>query len=171
MSASRSRSSSRSVRSSKKPRNTPWLDDDIDYGPANAAAHDLATWALDIAERDVDDWPAARTRVRNARRWVLARLAGKDRRMPIEDVIFTASLLARIFDDDLDLDLADSISIFDALELPTDVIPVPPPKRATAARTPRPSQRAVLVPPPLRLCDECGYVHEPGAHLGYRNAA
>ena len=46
MSASRSGSSSRTVRSSKKPRNSavelPWIDDGIDYGPANAAAPDLA---------------------------------------------------------------------------------------------------------------------------------
>jgi hypothetical protein len=27
------------------------------------------------------------------------------------------------------------------------------------------------VPPPLRFCDECGYVHEPGDHVGHRNAA
>ncbi len=171
MSASRSGPSSGSVRSSKKPRNTqpPWIDDGIDYGPANAAARDLASWALDLAERDVDDWPAARKRVRSARRWVLARLAGKDRHMPVEDVIFTASLLARIFDDDLGLDLGDAVSIFDALDLPSD-IPVPPPTRPTSA-TSRAAQRAVLTPTPLRFCDECGYVHEPGLHVGYRNAA
>jgi hypothetical protein len=174
MSASRS---SRSPRSSKKTAATtavqpPWLDDGIDYGPANTAARDLATWALDLAERDVADWPAARKRVRNTRRFVLARLAGKDRRMPTEDVLFTASLLARIFDDDLGLGLADSLSIFDTLDLPTDIIPMPPPRPTTPAvrACPAPS-RVAHVPPPLRLCDDCGYVHEPGLHVGYRNAA
>ena len=98
MSASRS---NRSARSPKKTRTAtaavqpPWIDDGIDYGPANTAARDLAMWALALAERDVEDWPTARKRVRNARRFVLARLAGKDRGMPVEDVIFTASLLAR----------------------------------------------------------------------------
>ena len=50
--------------------------------------------------------------------------------MPIEDIIFTASLLARIFDDDLDLDVADAFEIFGALDLPTDVVPVRAPTRA-----------------------------------------
>ena len=174
MSASRS---SRSPRPSKKATSTaeqpPWLDDDgIDYGPANTAARDLATWALALAESDVEDWPAARKRVRNTRRFVLARLAGKDRRMPTEDVLFTASLLARIFDDDLGLGLADSLSILDTLDLPTDIIPVPPPRPTTPASRSRPApSRVAHVPPPLRLCDDCGYVHEPGLHIGYRNAA
>ena len=172
--------SSRSARSSKKPRaataavHPPWIDDGIDYGPANTAARDLAMWALALAERDVEDWPTARKRVRNARRFVLARLAGKDRGMPVEDVIFTASLLARIFDDDLGLGLADSLSIFDALDLPSDIIPFPPRPRspATGARpAARVPNRMSHVPPPLRLCDECGYVHELGEHVGYRNAA
>ena len=117
--------------------------------------------------------------MRNTRRFLLARIAGKDQRMPIEDVIFTASLLARIFDDDLGLGLTDAISIFDTLDLPADVIPVAPRPRpttpATAAHRTRPEARlphpVVLVPPPLRFCDECGYVHEPGPHVGYRNAA
>lgn len=178
MSASRF---SRSRRSSKKKTpaivaaaQPPWIDEGIDYGPANAAARDLATWALTLAERDVEDWPAARKRVRNARRFVLARLAGKDRRMPMEDVIFTASLLARIFDEDLDLGLADSLSIFDTLDLPTDIIPVPPPRPKSPAAGARPAARGLRIahiPPQLRLCDECGYVHEPGLHIGYRNAA
>ncbi len=143
----------------------PWIDGDIDYGPAVTAARDLATWALDLAERDVGDWPEARKRIRNTRRFVLARIAGKDRRMPVEDLIFTASLLARIFDDDLDLDVADAFEIFDALELPTDVVPVRAPTRAQSM-----SPRS-FVPTPLRLCVECGHVHESGEHIVYRNAA
>lgn len=143
----------------------PWIDGDIDYGPAVTAARDLATWALDLAERDVGDWPEARKRIRNTRRFVLARIAGKDRRMPVEDLIFTASLLARIFDDDLDLDVADAFEIFGALELPTDVVPVRAPTRA------QPMSPRSFAPTPLRLCVECGHVHEVGEHIGYRNAA
>lgn len=143
----------------------PWIDGDIDYGPAVTAARDLATWALDLAERDVGDWPEARKRIRNTRRFVLARIAGKDRRMPVEDLIFTASLLARIFDDDLDLDVADTFEIFGALELPTDVVPVRAPTRA------QPMSPRSFVPTPLRLCVECGHVHEVSEHVGYRNAA
>jgi len=173
MSASRSvtRSVTGSDRSKKKAgaalaaAKAPWIDGDIDYGPAVTAARDLATWALDLAERDVGDWPEARKRIRNTRRFVLARIAGKDRSMPFEDVIFTASLLARIFDDDLDLDLADAFEIFGALELPTDVVPVRAPTRA------QPLSSRSFVPPPLRLCDECGHVHELAQHVGYRNAA
>lgn len=167
---SASRSVSRSGRAKKKvgealaASKAPWLDGDIDYGPAVVAARDLATWALDIAERDVGDWPEARKRVRNARRFVFARLDGKERRMPIEDVIFTASLLARIFDDDLDLDVADAFEVFGALELPTDVVPVRPPTRA------QPMSPRSFVPSPLRLCVECGHVHELDQHIGYRNA-
>lgn len=168
---SASRSVSRSGRPKKKvgaalaASKAPWLDGDIDYGPAVVAARDLATWALDIAERDVDDWPEARKRVRNARRFVFARLDGKERRMPIEDVIFTASLLARIFDDDLDLDVADAFEVFGALDLPTDVVPVRAPTRA------QPMSPRSFVPSPLRLCVECGHVHEIDNHIGYRNAA
>lgn len=143
----------------------PWIDGDIDYGPAVTAARDLATWALDLAERDVGDWPEARKRIRNTRRFVLARIAGKGRRMPVEDLIFTASLLARIFDDDLDLDVADAFEIFGALELPTDIVPVRAPTRS------KPMSPRSFVPPQLRLCDECGHVHEVGHHIGYRNAA
>jgi hypothetical protein len=168
---SASRSVSRSGRAKKKvgaalaASKAPWLDGDIDYGPAVVAARDLATWALDIAERDVGDWPEARKRIRNARRFVFARLSGKERRMPIEDIIFTASLLARIFDDDLDLDVADAFEIFGALDLPTDVVPVRAPTRA------QPMSPRSFVPSPLRLCVECGYVHELDQHIGYRNAA
>jgi hypothetical protein len=145
----------------------PWMADGIDFGPATAAVRDLATWALDIAERDVDDWPAARGRVRNTRRFVLAKLAGKTRHAPVEDMVFTASLLARIFDADLGLDISDAFEILASLELPLDDVPVAKPTRAKPS--PNPARRHV--PPPLRLCDECGVVHELGQHLGYRNAA
>jgi hypothetical protein len=101
--------------------------DDIDYGPAISAVHDLAGWAFDIAERDVRGWPEAERRVRNARRFVLAGIRGyRARRVPYEDVMFTAGLLVRIFDDDLSLGLSEMVSIFDALGLPTEVVPLVP---------------------------------------------
>lgn len=168
---SASRSKSRHDRPKQKPgvavaaAKAPWIDGDIDYGPAVVAARDLAIWALDLAAHDVRDWPEAKRRVQRTRRFVLARLAGRRSLAPVEDLIFTASLLARIFDDDLELDLADAFEIFGALELPTDVVPVRPPARGQSLR-PR-----AFVPPPLRLCPECGHVHELDDHLGYRNAA
>jgi hypothetical protein len=192
MSASRSLSgSSRSARSSKKKASpavvaarAPWIRNGIDYGPARAAILDLATWALDIAERAVADWPAGRAHVRNTRRLVEARIAGKrPRGASIDDVMFTARLLARFFDDDLGLDLSDALTIFDILDLPIEVVPVssyaPRPTRTatsvlhTLTRNTAPIAPAAraTVPPPLRFCDECGYVHEPREHVRHRNAA
>lgn len=162
---SRSRRPNKKAAAALAASKAPWIDGDIDYGPAVVAARDLATWALDIAERDVGDWPEAKRRIRNTRRFVFARLAGKARSMPIEDLIFTASLLARIFDDELDLEVADAFEIFGALDLPTDVVPVRPPTRA------QPVSPRSFVQSPLRLCMECGHVHELDHHLGYRNAA
>ena len=192
MSASRSRSGSSGSARSKKKKATPalaaarapWIRNGIDYGPARAAIHELATWALDIAERAVDDWPTGRAHVCNTRRFVEARIAGnRPSRASIDDVMFTARLLARIFDDELGLDLSDALTIFDILELPLDVVPVrrsaPTPARMPtsvlhtlirAAAPIAPATRAP-VPPPLRFCDECGYVHEPGEHVRHRNAA
>ncbi len=192
MSASRSRSgSSRSARSSKKKAapaiaaaRAPWIRNGIDYGPARAAIHELATWALDIAAGAVCDWPTGRAHVRNTRRFVEARIAGKSTsRASIDDVMFTAHLLARIFDDELGLDVSDALTIFDILELPLDVVPIPrrAPRPArvpmgvlhTLLRTAAPIAPATraLTPPPLRFCDDCGYVHEPGDHVRHRNAA
>ncbi len=192
MSASRSRSGSpRSARSSKKKAapaiaaaRAPWVRNGIDYGPARAAVNELATWALDIAEHAVDDWPAGRAHVRKTRGFVDAQIAGnRPSRASIDDVMFTARLLARIFDDELGLDLSDALAIFDILALPLEVVPI-----RRAAPRPACSSTSVLhtllrsaapiapatrapVPPPLRFCDDCGYVHEPGEHVRLRNAA
>lgn len=161
-------------------------DHEIDYAPAISALHDLAAWALDIAERDVRGWTEAERRVRNARRFVLAGIRGhRARRVPYEDVLFTAGLLVRIFDDDLSLGISEMISIFDALGLPTEVVPLVP-RNASAASALRPSPpprspvapiaalRAaatpVAEPASLTRCNECGHVHAPlWPHL--RNAA
>ena len=102
----------------------PWVTGDIDFGPAVAAVQDLAAWAFDLAARDVDDWPEGRRRVRNARRFVLGRLRGKDvHRTPYEDVLFTAGLLARILEDDLHLPLVHVVAALDRIGLPTEVVP------------------------------------------------
>ncbi len=192
MSAPRSRSgSSRSARSPKKKAapaiaaaRAPWVRNGIDYGPARAAIHELAAWALDIAERAVGDWPSGRTHVRNTRRFVEAQIAGnRPTGASIDDVMFTARLLARIFDDELGLDLSDARTIFDILALPLDVVPTrrPAPRPVQvptsvlhtllrAAAPIAPATRAPA-PPPLRFCDDCGYVHEPGEHVRHRNAA
>lgn len=159
----------------------PWIAKGIDYGPATSAAREIASWALGLAERSAYDWPEARVRVRNARRWVLARIDGTQGHAPFADVVFTAQLLARIFDEDLGLDLADALSIFDRLDLPTDLVPARAPRAATDVKGKQPTrlppspfhdEQVVFTPPPLRFCERCSVVHEPGDHLaGYRNAA
>lgn len=104
------------------------LDDgEIDYGPAVDAIADLAAWALDLAAADVADWPEGQRRVKNARRFVLARLRGKHlRSTPYEDVIFTAGLLARIFEQEIGLGVCDMVSMLDHLGLPTEAVPIVP---------------------------------------------
>jgi len=176
----------------------------IDYGPARAALGKLARWALDIAAHGVEDWPSARARVEKTRKAVMAQITGSaPGKASVEDVVFTAELLARIFDDELGLDLADAFEILDALDLPVDVLPLEDRRRRErASNDPAPAAMFVearcatcpmssapaapvaqvrpivprkpatpAVPPPLRFCDDCGYVHEPGDHVRYRNAA
>lgn len=156
----------------------PWIVDGIDYGPARAVVCDLANWALDIAERAVEDWPAGQVHVRNTRRFVTARIEDKKpRRVSIDDVLFTADLLARIFDEDLGLGLSDALTILDTLELPLDAVPMPrhAPQRTSMLATLHALAKAMptsSVAPvaPLRFCDECGYVHEQSEHVRHRNA-
>ncbi len=158
----------------------PWVVGRIDYGPAIAAVHDLAAWAFDLAARDVDDWPESRRRVKNARRFVLGRLRGKDvTRVPYEDVLFTAGLLARIFEEDLRLPMAHIVAALDKLGLPTEVVPLMPRRQARAGAvyplapitpiTPRPQGGIAVAPKPPGYCDACGVVH--GAHSALRFAA
>lgn len=159
----------------------PWIQDGIDYGPAIVAIHDLAAWAFDVAERDVVDWPEGLRRVHTARRFVLARIRGKRaRRVPFEDVAFTAGLLVRIFDDEMRLGMTEVIAILDALHLPTEFVPLSPrPAPRTGAMRPaprstisplRPRPSAFVVTEPDGACDECGEVH-PFIWPGLRNAA
>lgn len=113
-------------RAAAKP-SRPWVVGGIDYGPAICAVADLASWAFDLATKDVEDWPEGRRRVRSARRYVLDRLRGRRAlNTPAEDVLFTAGLLARIFDGDLRLGMTEMVSILDQLGLPTEVVPLMP---------------------------------------------
>jgi hypothetical protein len=105
----------------------PWVIGGIDLGPALAAIHDLAAWAFGIAARDVADWPEGRRRVRSARRCILARLRGKHPQIvPVEDIVFTAGVLARIFEAELRLPLSEVMAMFEQLGFPTDDVPLVP---------------------------------------------
>ena len=187
--SSKSRSVVRSFNARNKPSpaiaasRPPWIFDGIDYGPARAAVRDLANWALDIAEKSLDDWPAARLHVRKTRRFIDARIGGKrSNAASLEDLEFTATLLTRIFDEDLGLGLSEVLTILDSISLPVDAVPVQ--RRAarvpvlvslratpqTIANGPMQTSPAARVPP-LRFCDDCAYVHEHGDHVRHRNAA
>lgn len=154
----------------------PWIQDGIDYGPAIVAIHDLAAWAFDVAERDVAGWPEGVRRVHTARRFVLARIRGKRaRRVPFEDVVFTAGMLARIFDSEMRLGMTEVVAILDALHLPTELVPLSPRSASrTAAMRPTPRAQGSAFRPPFPCtsvsagpepdgiddaCDECGEVH------------
>jgi hypothetical protein len=156
---------------STKPVTHPWVIDGIDYGPAIAAVGDLAAWAFDLAARDVADWPEGQRRVRAARRFVLARLRGKHlRSAPSEDILFTAGLLARIFEAEIGLGMSDIVGILDNLGLPTEMVPLRPRVQPTARMPIRPpvvplrprSEPVSALPQP---CDECGCIPR------FRNAA
>jgi hypothetical protein len=137
--------------------------DGIDYGPAIAAVHDLAAWAFGLAVRDVADWPEGQRRVRTARRFVLAHLRGKrPRGLPMEDVLFTAGLLARIFEADLRLPLTDMLAIFDRLGFPTEDVPLRPRAPSATSWTHDPSikPRPAAQPAPSDACNACGQ-HDP----------
>jgi hypothetical protein len=119
----------------------PWADaiDGIDYGPAIAAIGDLVAWAFDLAADDVADWPEGKRRVRTTRKYVLSRLRGqRPRGVPFEDVLFTAGLLARIFEAEVGLGMSQIVAVLDRIGLPTEVVPLMPRPQRSA-----PSVRAV----------------------------
>jgi len=148
----------------------PWVIGGIDYGPAILAVSGLAEWAFELAASDVEDWPEGRRRVRNARRYVLDRLRGRHARgVGTEDVLFTAGLLARIFEAELSLGVSEMIAILDELGLPTDVVPMVPRRQPMAFRR----DNVVSLPVPRRAdegqpasgCRSCGRPRR------FRNAA
>jgi len=194
--AARGRATKRKADPATVATGAPWVKNGIDYGPARAAFKDLAAWALDLVDREVADDRADKRRVRNVRR---ALLGTASREPSARDVMFTAQVLARVLDRDLALGLADQLAIFEQLDLSTDVLPLwsPTPRASTPldgrtpTRIPTPAhaeppptttvrirletvptvQIDAPTPPPLRFCDECGFVHELGDHVRYRNAA
>lgn len=113
-------------------------EDGIDYEPALAAVDDLAAWAFDLAGRDVADWPEGKRRVRSTRRYVHAVLRGKRiPKQPHGDLMFTAALLARIFDAEVGIGLDRIADILGELALPADHAPVAVRRRAEGDK-PRP---------------------------------
>lgn len=109
----------------------------IDYGPAIEALDDLLGWAFDLARKDVAGWPEGTRRVRSAHRFVRAVLrCNTPHREPREDLLFTAALLARVFEADLGLAVDQVASVLDQLGLPLDHVPVT--HAAPAAPAPAP---------------------------------
>jgi hypothetical protein len=161
----------------------PWAEavDSIDFGPAVAAVADLAGWALDLAAADVADWPEGARRVRICRRYVLRQLRGRHTRgVPYEDILFTAGLLARIFEAEIGLGMSEVVAVLDKIGLPTEVVPMMPRAQPHAqmpvSRTAVPREQIVdLFRGVMEQMDEgdldkapCG---ECGHCPGHRNAA
>jgi len=95
----------------------------IDYVPAVNAMEDLVRWAMRLAVRDVSGWPEGRERVHNVRRYLVKSLRGRPTRVPNDDLLFTAGLLARIFESELRLPLSAVVEMLGEPELPTEVVP------------------------------------------------
>jgi len=130
----------------------PWIVNGIDYGPAMAAVGELATWAFDLAAKDVADWPEGTRRVRNASRFVLSRLQSKRScSVPTDDLLFTAGLLARIFEAELALGMSEMIAILDQLGLPSEVVPLMPRRQPSACTVPHPDVTPLRPQPRARL--------------------
>ena len=141
-----------------RPPGRPWVIGGIDYGPAITVVGGLIGWAFDLAERDVADWPEGLRRVRTARRFVLARLRDKrPRSVPVEDVLFTAGLLARIFEADLRLPMTEVVEVLAQLGLPTEMVPLTPraPFAPITPLRPRPTTVAGRSAT-ADVCDGCG---------------
>ncbi|MBK9032059.1 MAG: hypothetical protein IPL61_12170 [Myxococcales bacterium] len=121
----------------------PWIEGGIDYGPAVVAIEDLIGWAFEVAAASVADVPADVRRVKNARRYALAAIHGQADPRAVEDVVFTAALLARVLDADLGLGLGDIVTVLEQMGLPADDVP-PPARRAPARRAPTGASRLDL---------------------------
>ena len=155
-----------------KPPDHPWVLGGIDYGLAAVTVSDLSAWAFDLAARDVADWPEGQRRVQTAHQLVLGHPPANSPRDPLGDVLFTASLLARIFDADLHLGMSEMVAIFDRLGLPTELVPLMPRRQASASTPPAPitplrPRPAVIAAPAPR--DDIDARSRP--YLRFRNAA
>jgi hypothetical protein len=126
--------------------------------PLDAVA-ELAVWAFALAEKSVADWPEGKRRVHAARRHLVARLRGQWIDAPCEDIAFTASLLARIFEADHNLGTSEMVAILDELGLPTDAVPIvprePPPAAAASVEPFRRSRWKSRAPYPEPVCADC----------------
>jgi len=149
----------------------------ISFKRALAALHDLADWALGLAERDVADWPEGRRRVRTSRRYILAQLRGeRSQSIPVEDALFTVGLLARIFEGELGLPMTELLVLLDQIGISSKNVPISvrpssaaeqrqaPASAASALAascmasvTPLRSRRAPVQPAPVPACDRCGH--------------
>ncbi len=155
------------------PTGRPRVIGGIDFGPAFAAIHDFAAWAFDLAARDVADWPEGQRRVDSTRRFVLARVRGKHpRRIPVEDGLFTAGLLARIFEAKLGQSMSDLVAVFAQLGFSTGPVPPSGPSSSGGPQNPpsgpqdppiapitplRPPPGATAArPAPADACNGCG---------------
>ncbi len=120
----------RKTTSKQKQTSHPLADTDrsrptpVNYGPALDAVEDLFKWAFGLAAKDVAGWPDGEDRVRNARRHLIKALRGKSTgRIPNDDLVFTAGLLARIFESELRVPAAAIVEMLSELDLPTEVVP------------------------------------------------
>ena len=161
-----------------KPSALPWVIGGVNCGPAAVTVGDLSAWAFDLAAHDVVDWPEGERRVQAAHQWVLDRPRSISHADPFGDVLFTASLLTRIFDADLHLGMSEMVAIFDRLGLPTELVPLMPRRQASASAPvhppiapitplrPRPVPATAAVPAPHDNGDT-----PPRLHPRFRNAA
>jgi hypothetical protein len=77
------------------------------WAPVVDALEDVAYAVFDVAENAVSDQPRQLAKVHRAREVILARLSGDEAsRASLVDVMYTASLLARLVDDELKLGIA-----------------------------------------------------------------
>jgi hypothetical protein len=150
----------RSATARRRRSSPPWVEGGIDYGPARVATRDLARWAFALAEASVGDCRESKRRVRRARQYVLDALRGK--RVSFADheadITFTTWLLLRIFDGDLQLGMGDVMATLRLMGLPTDDVPVAPPRpvRAPAQVVPLRNDAARAAVARAALCNFCG---------------
>ena len=148
---------SKQSKKTTKPAAHPWVIDGIDYGPAIAAAGDLAAWAFDLAAKDVADWPEGKraSAPRGATSSATARQAPAHH--GVGDVLFTAGLLARISSGHR-LGMSERRRDPRRVGLPTEIVPRSPraqrqtrvPRLPVMPRAPRPGPPPRRAPEPAR---------------------